>query len=698
MARSSNLKFGTLLVKKDIAKRIAEEVLRLDPQDSAPYVLLLNVQASAKRWQGVSEVRKVTRDRRVKKEPGISWFEVNNKVHQFCMGDKFHQQSMEIDMYFKELTWEMKLRGYVPDTGFVLHDTNAEEKEYNLAHHSEKLAIAFALMNTPEGVPIRVMKNLHVCVLFVCIMDKWWGEELRLATKERESNSSEIMAGLIIFLFCSFVFSVCLAQNVAQTSVEAAGSSSLPPLFGPMFYLNSSFPSILYNNDSNVAIVGGGNHSVVWSTNVGHPVKEGATLQLTVDGGLVLRNSDGDHVWSTNTLGKSVVGMNMTEWGNLVLFNNEGAIVWQSFDYPTNTLLVGQQLYEDQKLISRGKGQPQMYYQLVPDQTSTTSRGPYCAELQRGSDGHLKIFHHSNANRWREIVDMITHDLGECQHPRHCGECGLCRQGQCSCPVGIDWVRYFEQTESQNGKHQQQTKLQIPSMGCSRITSLSCPPPFDQKHYLVEVRNVSYFNLIDEDAAFPNISDIERWKEICLLNCSCGAVFFRYNNNVADGYCYIPSTVLTIREGQIPNHSFTSATFVQVQILWMLEDGTQIAAKLLDKLGQGMKEFFAEVETLGHIHHANLVRDESHVLATMRGTPRYIAPEWRQARVTIKADIYSFGIVLLEIVSGRRNFDSTQSESRKHLLQVLWEKTEYQLLTWWKTWMKESNNIMLRRR
>ncbi|KAI8008875.1 Pentatricopeptide repeat-containing protein [Camellia lanceoleosa] len=144
----------------DIAKRIAEEVLRLDPQDSAPYVLLSNIQASAKRWQDVSEVRKVMRDRRVKKEPGISWFEVKNQVHQFCMGDKSHPQSMEIDMYLKEMTWEMKLRGYVPDTGYVLHDMDAEEKEHNLAHHSEKLAIAFALMNTPEGVPIRVMKNL----------------------------------------------------------------------------------------------------------------------------------------------------------------------------------------------------------------------------------------------------------------------------------------------------------------------------------------------------------------------------------------------------------------------------------------------------------------------------------------------------------------------------------------------------------
>ncbi|XP_028055930.1 G-type lectin S-receptor-like serine/threonine-protein kinase At1g61460 [Camellia sinensis] len=289
----------------------------------------------------------------------------------------------------------------------------------------------------------------------------------------------------------------------------------------------------------------------------------------------------------------------MTEWGNLVLFNNEGAIVWQSFDYPTNTLLVGQRLYEDQKLFSsssnlwapglyfatlklatgfatyiRGKGQPQMYYQLVPDQTSTTNRGPYYAELQQGgSDGHLKIFYHSNANRWREIVDMVTHDLGECQHPHHCGEYGLCRKSQCSWPIGIDWVRYFGQTQSQNGKRRQQTRLQIPYMGCSRITSFSCPRPFDQKHYLVEVRNVSYFNLIDKDAAFPNISDIDRCREICLLNCSCGAVFFRSNNNVSDGYCYIPSTVLTIREGPIPNHSFASATFFKVQIPYKAANG-----------------------------------------------------------------------------------------------------------------------------
>lgn len=42
-------------------------------------------------------------------------------------------------------------------------DIDEEDKEDNLNRHSEKLAIAFALMNTPPGTPIRIVKNLRVC-------------------------------------------------------------------------------------------------------------------------------------------------------------------------------------------------------------------------------------------------------------------------------------------------------------------------------------------------------------------------------------------------------------------------------------------------------------------------------------------------------------------------------------------------------
>ncbi|URE33795.1 serine threonine-protein kinase [Musa troglodytarum] len=54
-------------------------------------------------------------------------------------------------------------------------------------------------------------------------------------------------------------------------------------------------------------------------------------------------------------------------------------------------------------------------------------------------------------------------------------------------------------------------------------------------------------------------------------------------------------------------------------------------------------------------------RDFSRVLTTMRGTRGYLAPEWiTGVAITAKADVYSYGMMLLEIVSGRRNSEQTE--------------------------------------
>ncbi|XP_062214932.1 G-type lectin S-receptor-like serine/threonine-protein kinase At2g19130 [Phragmites australis] len=58
-----------------------------------------------------------------------------------------------------------------------------------------------------------------------------------------------------------------------------------------------------------------------------------------------------------------------------------------------------------------------------------------------------------------------------------------------------------------------------------------------------------------------------------------------------------------------------------------------------------------------------LGRDFSHVVTTMRGTVGYLAPEWISGTaITSKVDVYSYGMVLLEIISGSRN-SSKQSSS-----------------------------------
>lgn len=59
-----------------------------------------------------------------------------------------------------------------------------------------------------------------------------------------------------------------------------------------------------------------------------------------------------------------------------------------------------------------------------------------------------------------------------------------------------------------------------------------------------------------------------------------------------------------------------------------------------------------------------LGREFSKVLTTMRGTIGYLAPEWISgSAITPKADVYSYGMMLLEIISGTRNTQKRAGQS-----------------------------------
>ncbi|XP_024542405.1 pentatricopeptide repeat-containing protein At3g46790, chloroplastic [Selaginella moellendorffii] len=141
----------------------AENLFQLDPRKRAPYVLLSNMYAKAGRWSDVARMRQAMQLFMTVKEAGRSWIEVKDRVHEFISGDLDHPRIGEIHAELQRLTKLMKEAGYVPDTEMVLHDVKQEVKEIMVGYHSEKLAMAFALLTTPEGSPIRVVKNLRVC-------------------------------------------------------------------------------------------------------------------------------------------------------------------------------------------------------------------------------------------------------------------------------------------------------------------------------------------------------------------------------------------------------------------------------------------------------------------------------------------------------------------------------------------------------
>uniref|UniRef100_K3ZDH1 DYW domain-containing protein n=1 Tax=Setaria italica TaxID=4555 RepID=K3ZDH1_SETIT len=146
-----------------IGRRAAEKLFSIEPSNAGNYVMLSNIYSSQGMWDEVAKVRKLMKEQGVNKEPGCSWMQIKNRMHSFVTGDEEHEQIQDIYATLQELYTLLKATGYVPDTEFVLHDIDEEQKESSLLYHSEKLAVAYGLLVTPKGMPIQIMKNLRIC-------------------------------------------------------------------------------------------------------------------------------------------------------------------------------------------------------------------------------------------------------------------------------------------------------------------------------------------------------------------------------------------------------------------------------------------------------------------------------------------------------------------------------------------------------
>ncbi|KAF7850927.1 hypothetical protein BT93_L4842 [Corymbia citriodora subsp. variegata] len=63
------------------------------------------------------------------------------------------------------------------------------------------------------------------------------------------------------------------------------------------------------------------------------------------------------------------------------------------------------------------------------------------------------------------------------------------------------------------------------------------------------------------------------------------------------------------------------------------------------------------------------VGDNTHVSTRVMGTYGYCAPEYAMSgKLTLKSDIYSFGVVLLELISGRKAIDITRKQGEQNLI------------------------------
>ncbi|XP_074569148.1 putative pentatricopeptide repeat-containing protein At5g52630 [Curcuma longa] len=151
----------------ELAKIAAAHLFEIEPENPGNYVLLSNILVSAKMWDEASSIRVIMRDRMrdrcVTKVPGCSWVQVRDKVYTFVKGDDKNPHREAIYGFLKDIREKMRFDGYLPDTEYVLQDVAEEEKEELLCSHSEKLAVAFGILNVNSESVIRVFKNLRIC-------------------------------------------------------------------------------------------------------------------------------------------------------------------------------------------------------------------------------------------------------------------------------------------------------------------------------------------------------------------------------------------------------------------------------------------------------------------------------------------------------------------------------------------------------
>ncbi|KAL2460911.1 Pentatricopeptide repeat-containing protein [Abeliophyllum distichum] len=146
----------------DLGERAADKLFELEPDDGGYHVLLANIYATASMWDKVAKVRTMMEKQGIQKTPGCSLVDLKNEVHTFYSGSTNHPQSQHVYAYLEKLIDRIKAAGYTPDTNSI-HDVEDDVQEQLLNTHSEKLAIAFGLINTSPGTTIHIRKNLRVC-------------------------------------------------------------------------------------------------------------------------------------------------------------------------------------------------------------------------------------------------------------------------------------------------------------------------------------------------------------------------------------------------------------------------------------------------------------------------------------------------------------------------------------------------------
>nr|XP_023870715.1 G-type lectin S-receptor-like serine/threonine-protein kinase LECRK3 [Quercus suber] len=380
-----------------------------------------------------------------------------------------------------------------------------------------------------------------------------------------------MMANILLFLLLSAIFT---ADAQHGESIVSPGSSLTPTTKFSWLSRSGLYAFGFYQQSNGYAIgvflAGIPGKTIIWTANRDNPpTLADVTLNFTGDGRLVLQSAQGNESDIVNPPERAT-SASMLNSGNFVLYNSNKDIIWQSFNYPTNTILQGQCLLADKRLVSSVSefDQSTGIFQLVMQTDGNLVQYPYIPELKvehaywasntygQGNnvslclddDGHLyllnstgkylsnltqggyptngivrlmridadgifRLYSHNLEKNGNWLVNWSSSD-NKCNPKGLCGLNGFCttvdREANCKCLPGF--VRVHQDNWSS---------------GCERnFTAESCQiKNGSMKYFMLEESNTVW-----EDSAFSIMQQImtkEDCEAACLEDCNCEAALYK---------------------------------------------------------------------------------------------------------------------------------------------------------------------------
>ncbi|CAK7354784.1 unnamed protein product [Dovyalis caffra] len=528
---------------------------------------------------------------------------------------------------------------------------------------------------------------------------------------------------------------------------------------------------------------------ITWTANRDDPpVPSNAKLELTIHGKLLLRTYANNGVIEEKLVAnieESASNAVLLDSGNLVLYNEHSDVIWESFNFPTDTILGGQNLHAGGELLSRastanlstGRFHLKMQYDgnlvLYPTNTLDTPLDSYWnTETPESAGSHLYVNYSgdllllSNTSvRVKTVFDsdsesystsiiyratleydgifrLYSHNFdskgayttslthyepdSQCEVKTFCGLNSYCTmnddQPYCRCLPGTDFVNPDQIYHGcERNYHEELCKV-------AEETSL---------YSITDMEKMTW----DDIPYFEKSVSEEDCRRSCLQDCNCAGALYesgdckkqkfpvKYARRTPDGSSKLffkvglksidsrnrstapalkPPVVLktskkTVMLIFVMSVAFTACSSVAIAISGFFISKSRVVKRRmllrsgnfglaheltlrafsyreLKKATKGFKEELGK-GSFGAVYKGTICKgkrviavkrleklmsegpDQTRTFTTVRGTRGYLAPEWhKNAPISVKADVYSYGVVLLELVFCRKNIETNVSK------------------------------------